>query len=121
MAQRNSASCSGEPVFVHGDLHGYNQLWDQRRLRLRLVADFETSGAAEAEYDLRVIPLSARASTSSSPPPPTTPVAQASTSISIGSWPGTYAPPSATRCGERPAHPRHACPTPTDRWHHHLT
>ena len=66
-------------------------------------------------------PLSARASTSSSPPPPTTPVAHASTSISIGSWPGTYAPPSATRCGERPAHPRHACPTPTDRWHHHLT
>jgi aminoglycoside phosphotransferase (APT) family kinase protein len=49
-------ACSGEPVFVHGDFHGYNQLWDQRRLRLRLVADFETSGAAEAEYDLRVIP-----------------------------------------------------------------
>jgi aminoglycoside phosphotransferase (APT) family kinase protein len=49
-------SCSGEPVFVHGDFHGYNLLWDQRRFRLRLVADFETSGAAEAEYDLRVIP-----------------------------------------------------------------
>lgn len=49
-------ACSGEPVFVHGDLHGYNQLWDQEQLRLRLVADFETSGAAEAEYDLRYIP-----------------------------------------------------------------
>jgi aminoglycoside phosphotransferase (APT) family kinase protein len=49
-------ACCGEPVFVHGDLHGYNQVWDQRRLRLRLVADFETSGGAEAEYDLRYIP-----------------------------------------------------------------
>jgi hypothetical protein len=45
-----------DPVFVHGDFHGYNQLWDQRTLRLRLVADFDTSGAAEAEYDFRVIP-----------------------------------------------------------------
>jgi hypothetical protein len=49
------ASC-GDLVFAHGDLHGYNQVWDQQRLRLRLVADFETSGAAEAEYDLRYIP-----------------------------------------------------------------
>ena len=46
----------GEPVFLHGDFHGHNQLWDRRTLRLLLVADFETSGAAEAEYDIRAIP-----------------------------------------------------------------
>lgn len=46
----------GDNVFVHGDLHGYNQVWDQRHLRLRLIADLETSGAAEAEYDLRYFP-----------------------------------------------------------------
>jgi aminoglycoside phosphotransferase (APT) family kinase protein len=45
-----------DPVFVHGDLHGYNQVWDPGQLRLRLVADFETSGAAEPEFDLRYIP-----------------------------------------------------------------
>jgi Phosphotransferase enzyme family len=39
---------ASDPVFVHGDFHGYNQLWDQWTLRLRLVADFETSGAAES-------------------------------------------------------------------------
>jgi aminoglycoside phosphotransferase (APT) family kinase protein len=43
-------------VFVHGDFHPYNQLWDAGELRLLLVADFETSGAAEPEYDFRVIP-----------------------------------------------------------------
>ena len=45
-----------EVVFVHGDFHPYNQLWDARALRLLLVADFETSGVAEPEYDFRVIP-----------------------------------------------------------------
>jgi hypothetical protein len=45
-----------EGVFVHGDFHPYNQLWDPRELRLILVADFETSGLAEPEYDFRVIP-----------------------------------------------------------------
>jgi aminoglycoside phosphotransferase (APT) family kinase protein len=45
-----------EAVFVHGDFHPYNQLWDPRDLRLLLVADFETSGVAEPEYDFRVIP-----------------------------------------------------------------
>ena len=49
-------SAPAEVVFVHGDFHPYNQLWDARYLRLLLVADFETSGAAEAEYDFRVIP-----------------------------------------------------------------
>jgi aminoglycoside phosphotransferase (APT) family kinase protein len=43
-------------VFVHGDFHPYNQLWDAQELRLLLVADFEASGIAEPEYDFRVIP-----------------------------------------------------------------
>jgi len=38
---------SRAPVFVHGDFHGYNQLCNPDHLRLLLVADFETSGAAE--------------------------------------------------------------------------
>ena len=45
-----------EAVFVHGSFHPYNQLWDPRELRLLLVADFETSGVAEPEYDFRAIP-----------------------------------------------------------------
>ena len=48
----------GRDVFVHGDLHGHNQVWDRRRRRLELVTDFETSGAAEAEYDFRYLPAS---------------------------------------------------------------
>ncbi len=43
-------------VFVHGDFHPYNQLWDAQELRLLLVADFETSGVAEPVYDFRAIP-----------------------------------------------------------------
>jgi ketosteroid isomerase-like protein len=43
-------------AFVHGDFHPYNQLWDARELRLLLVADFETSGVAEPEYDFRALP-----------------------------------------------------------------
>jgi aminoglycoside phosphotransferase (APT) family kinase protein len=45
-----------EAVFVHGDFHPDNQLWDPRELRLLLVVDFETSGVAEPEYDFRAIP-----------------------------------------------------------------
>jgi len=44
----------GRSVLVHGDLHGDNQVWDHGELRL--VVDFETAGAAEPEYDLRVLP-----------------------------------------------------------------
>lgn len=44
----------GPSVLVHGDLHGDNQVWDGDTLRL--VADFETAGAAEPEYDLRTFP-----------------------------------------------------------------
>jgi aminoglycoside phosphotransferase (APT) family kinase protein len=49
-------SAPAELVFVHGDFHAYNQLWDALHFRLLLVADFETSGAAEPEYDFRIIP-----------------------------------------------------------------
>jgi aminoglycoside phosphotransferase (APT) family kinase protein len=41
-------------VLVHGDLHGDNQVWGPGELRL--VADFETVGVAEPEYDLRTFP-----------------------------------------------------------------
>lgn len=43
-------------VFVHGDLHGYNQLWDHDAVRLRAVVDFEESGIGEPEFDLRYLP-----------------------------------------------------------------
>jgi aminoglycoside phosphotransferase (APT) family kinase protein len=49
-------SAPAELVFVHGDFHAYNQLWDALHFRLLLVADFETSGAAEPECDFRIIP-----------------------------------------------------------------
>jgi aminoglycoside phosphotransferase (APT) family kinase protein len=42
-------------VFVHGDLHGYNQVWDERQ-GLRAVVDFEESGPAEAAFDFRYLP-----------------------------------------------------------------
>jgi aminoglycoside phosphotransferase (APT) family kinase protein len=45
---------AGPAVLVHGDLHGDNQVWDHDKLRL--VVDFETTGAAEPEYDLRTFP-----------------------------------------------------------------
>ncbi|WP_253837925.1 phosphotransferase family protein [Actinokineospora globicatena] len=41
-------------VLVHGDLHGDNQVWNGDRLSL--VVDFETTSAAEPEYDLRAFP-----------------------------------------------------------------
>jgi aminoglycoside phosphotransferase (APT) family kinase protein len=50
------ASRSPQQVLAHGDLHGYNQVWDRSTWRLRLVADFEVSGPADPEYDLRYFP-----------------------------------------------------------------
>ncbi len=46
-----------ETVFVHGDFHPYNQLWDLDEPRLLAVLDFETSGLAEPEFDFRVLPV----------------------------------------------------------------
>jgi aminoglycoside phosphotransferase (APT) family kinase protein len=50
------ASPSPEQVLAHGDLHGYNQVWDRSTWQLRLVADFELSGPADPEYDFRYFP-----------------------------------------------------------------
>jgi aminoglycoside phosphotransferase (APT) family kinase protein len=47
---------SSEPVLVHGDLHGFNQVWNRTTWTLRLVADFEVAGPSDPEYDLRYFP-----------------------------------------------------------------
>lgn len=44
------------PVFVHGDLHGHNQVWNQAERRLAAVVDFEESGRRDAHFDLRYLP-----------------------------------------------------------------
>ncbi len=46
--------------FVHGDLHGYNQVWDQAERRLVGVVDFEESGVCDPHFDLRYLPGNAR-------------------------------------------------------------
>lgn len=46
-----------DTVFVHGDFHPYNQLWDLDEPRLLAVMDFENSGLAEPEFDFRVLPV----------------------------------------------------------------
>ena len=48
---------SADTVFVHGDFHPYNQLWDLEEPRLLAILDFETSGLAEPEFDFRVLPV----------------------------------------------------------------
>jgi aminoglycoside phosphotransferase (APT) family kinase protein len=50
------AAPTARTVLVHGDLHGFNQVWDPAPWRLLLVTDFETAGPAEPEYDLRYLP-----------------------------------------------------------------
>jgi aminoglycoside phosphotransferase (APT) family kinase protein len=45
-----------EPIVVHGDLHGYNQVWDGSTLELRAVVDFEESGAGDPHFDFRYLP-----------------------------------------------------------------
>ncbi len=49
-------------VLVHGDLHGYNQVWDQASASLLLIVDFEESGVADRHFDLRYLPSNARGS-----------------------------------------------------------
>ena len=43
-------------VLVHGDLHGYNQVWDRASATLLAVVDFEESGIADRHFDLRYLP-----------------------------------------------------------------
>lgn len=45
-----------EAVLVHGDLHGYNQVWDTSALTLQAIVDFEESGAADPHFDFRYLP-----------------------------------------------------------------
>lgn len=47
-------------VVVHGDLHGYNQLWEHESATLLAVVDFEESGVADPHFDLRYLPGTAR-------------------------------------------------------------
>ena len=43
-------------ILVHGDLHGYNQVWDRASASLLAVVDFEESGIADRHFDLRYLP-----------------------------------------------------------------
>jgi aminoglycoside phosphotransferase (APT) family kinase protein len=45
-----------DKVFVHGDFHGFNQVWDPERQALADVVDFEESGLADPAYDFRYLP-----------------------------------------------------------------
>jgi aminoglycoside phosphotransferase (APT) family kinase protein len=45
-----------ELVFVQGDFHGHNQLWDRETRTLRAVLDYGESGAADPAYDFRYVP-----------------------------------------------------------------
>ena len=47
-------------VLVHGDLHGYNQVWDPATVSLLAVVDFEESGVADPHFDLRYLPSNAQ-------------------------------------------------------------
>jgi aminoglycoside phosphotransferase (APT) family kinase protein len=47
-------------VLVHGDLHGYNQVWDRASASLLAVVDFEESGVADRHFDFRYLPSNAR-------------------------------------------------------------
>ena len=47
-------------VLVHGDLHGYNQVWNPASSSLVAVVDFEESGVADRHFDLRYLPSNAR-------------------------------------------------------------
>jgi aminoglycoside phosphotransferase (APT) family kinase protein len=45
-----------EGVFVHGDFHGHNQVWNLDRPHLGVVVDLDNSGIAEREFDFRYLP-----------------------------------------------------------------
>ncbi len=45
-----------EPVFVQGDFHGHNQVWDLKTQTLKAVLDYGDSGAADPAYDFRYLP-----------------------------------------------------------------
>jgi hypothetical protein len=43
-------------VLVHGDFHGFNQIWDPGTDELLAVVDFEESGLGDPHYDFRYLP-----------------------------------------------------------------
>jgi aminoglycoside phosphotransferase (APT) family kinase protein len=43
-------------VFVQGDMHGHNQVWDPKQPVLGIVVDYEESGVTDATYDFRYLP-----------------------------------------------------------------
>jgi aminoglycoside phosphotransferase (APT) family kinase protein len=45
-----------DPVFVQGDFHGHNHLWDLEIPTLTAVLDYGDCGAADAAYDFRYLP-----------------------------------------------------------------
>lgn len=45
-----------DPVLLHGDLHGHNQLWDLRTGALVAVVDFETCTVGDPHFDFRYLP-----------------------------------------------------------------
>ena len=45
---------------VHGDLHGYNQIWDRTTSTLKAVVDFEETGIADPNFDFRYLPGNAQ-------------------------------------------------------------
>jgi aminoglycoside phosphotransferase (APT) family kinase protein len=53
-ADRVQASSTGERVILHGDLHGYNLL--VRDGRLRCVLDYDAISVGDHHYDLRYLP-----------------------------------------------------------------
>jgi aminoglycoside phosphotransferase (APT) family kinase protein len=49
------AETSGTSM-LHGDLHGYNIVWDPASGALQLVVDFESAGAGDPAFDFRYLP-----------------------------------------------------------------
>jgi aminoglycoside phosphotransferase (APT) family kinase protein len=45
-----------DTALLHGDLHGYNLVWDPSSGALRLVADFESAGVGDPAFDFRYLP-----------------------------------------------------------------
>ncbi len=54
---RSSGACSlpgPDPVVLHGDLHGYNMVWDGRNLVA--VRDFENLAFGDPSFEVRYLP-----------------------------------------------------------------
>lgn len=45
-----------DPVFVQGDFHGHNHVWDPKTQTLTAVLDYGESGSADPAYDFRYLP-----------------------------------------------------------------